>query len=227
MSKSLGNFFTARECFKLAEPEALRYLVLGVHYRAPLALDWTLDDNGQVIGFPQVEEAERRIEYLYRTHERLMNVPEARMVDAGEASSTLNGFGDKLAAALDDDLNTPIALAVTAELLKHVNELCEHALTKKGRMPRPVLTKAKQALACLSRVLGIGGQEHAEVLARIRARRAARLGLSEADVERRIGERVTARAERDFARADAIRDELLGLGVELMDGAGGTAWRIP
>ncbi|HEX2675872.1 MAG TPA: cysteine--tRNA ligase, partial [Polyangiales bacterium] len=57
MSKSLGNFFTARECFRVVEPEALRYFMLTTHYRAPLSLDWTLDDKGQVTGFPQIEEA--------------------------------------------------------------------------------------------------------------------------------------------------------------------------
>ena len=62
MSKSLGNFFTARDLFDRVEPEAIRYCMMTVHYRAPLNLDWTLDDAGNVTGFPQFEEAERRYE---------------------------------------------------------------------------------------------------------------------------------------------------------------------
>ena len=65
------------------------------------------------------------------------------------------------------------------------------------------------------------------MLDRIRARRAARLGLRAEEVERKIAERVQARKDRDFARADAIRDEIASRGVELMDGPEGTTWRIP
>ena len=65
------------------------------------------------------------------------------------------------------------------------------------------------------------------MLARVRARRAARLGLREGDVEKKIVERKQARDSRDFARADAIRDEIAALGIELMDSPDGTTWRIP
>ena len=79
MSKSLGNFFTARDLFGRVEPEAIRYFMMTVHYRAPLNLDWTLDDAGNVTGFPQFEEAERRVAYLYKTKQRLDGLPaEAR-----------------------------------------------------------------------------------------------------------------------------------------------------
>ena len=65
------------------------------------------------------------------------------------------------------------------------------------------------------------------MLARIRARRAARLGLREDDIEHKIRERKQARDARDFARADAIRDEIAALGIELMDSPDGTTWRVP
>jgi cysteinyl-tRNA synthetase len=227
MSKSLGNFMTARDCFRLAEPEALRYLVYTVHYRAPLALDWSVDESGHVKGCPQLEEAERRVEYVYRTRQRLSAVPEARISTSGEVDAQLAGFSEKLAAALDDDLNTPIALAVVAEFLKHVNELAEATKTKKGQIPRPALEAAQRGFATLTRLLAIGGSEPDAVLGRIRARRAARLGLEEGEVERKIAERMQARRDRDFARADAIRDEVAARGIELMDGPEGTTWRIP
>ena len=81
MSKSLGNFFTARDLFDRVEPEAIRYFMMTVHYRAPLNLDWTLDDAGNVTGFPQFEEAERRVAYLYKTKQRLEGLPPKRVVD--------------------------------------------------------------------------------------------------------------------------------------------------
>jgi cysteinyl-tRNA synthetase len=227
MSKSLGNFMTARDCFRLAEPEALRYLCYTVHYRAPLGVDWTVNAEGQVDGCAQLEEAERRVEYLYRTRARLAAIPAARVGDADAVDPALADVATRLGAALDDDLNTPVALAVAAEFLKQANELAESAKTKKGVVGRAALEAANRGFDALGRVLGLGGDDPTALLSRIRARRAARMGLREADVEQKIAERMQARRDRDFARADAIRDEIAAQGIELMDGADATTWRIP
>jgi cysteinyl-tRNA synthetase len=227
MSKSLGNFFTARECFKLVEPEAMRYFALNVHYRAPLNLDWSVDDQGQVIGFPQIEEAERRVEYVYNTKTRLAAIPESRISQSDEVPEELSRFPAQLARALDDDLNMPQALAATAEFLKYVNELAERSKGKKGKVGKAALQCAQDGLATLGRVLGLGNDEPAAFLARVRTRRAERLGLSEDEVQGLIDARVAARNDKDFARADEIRDELAQRGVELMDSPQGTTWRIP
>ena len=225
MSKSLGNFLTAREAFELAEPEALRYLVSTVHYRAPLGVDWTRDDHGRATACPQLDDAERRVEYVYRTRARLAAIPEARVEDAGSVPEELSGYRTRLLAALDDDLNLPVALAVTAEILKQVNELCERTKGKQ-KVARAAVQAAHEAFGALGRVLGLGTADAQGVLDRVRARRAARLGLSEADVQAKIDARIAARQARDFAAADRVRDELAALGVELMDGPSGTTWRI-
>jgi cysteinyl-tRNA synthetase len=78
----------------------------------------------------------------------------------------------------------------------------------------------------IGQLLGLGLDDPQAFAARVRARRLERLGLREADVDAKIQQRIEARAARDFARADALRDELLALGIELMDGAGGTSWRV-
>ncbi|MGD8861314.1 MAG: cysteine--tRNA ligase [Myxococcales bacterium] len=227
MSKSLGNFFTARECFRLVEPEALRYFALNVHYRAPLNLDWSVDDAGQVTGFPQIEEAERRVEYVYNTRVRLAAIPDKRISDDDEVPGELSRFPQQLARALDDDLNMPQALAATADFLRHVNELAERAKGKKGKVGRAALQAARDGLDTLGRVLGLGNEAPEAFLERVRGRRAERLKLSAEEIGRRIDERIQARKDKDFARADEIRDALAQLGVELMDGPEGTTWRIP
>jgi cysteinyl-tRNA synthetase len=227
MSKSLSNFLTARDCFRLAEPEALRGMMLNAHYRAPLGIEWSTGQDGVVDGCPQLDEAERRVEYIYRTHQRLAAIPAVRVSDGGEVPPELSGFAQRFLHALDDDLNMPLALAAAAELLKAVNDLAERAKGKKGQVPRAAIDTAHAGLALLGRVLGLGTDDAAAFLARVRQRRAARLGLSEQDVERQIAERVAARNARDFARADAIRDEIASRGIELMDGPEGTSWRIP
>jgi cysteinyl-tRNA synthetase len=227
MSKSLGNFFSVAECFRVVEPEALRYFVLTTHYRAPLNLDWVENATGQVTSFPQIEECERRVEYLYSTKLRLAAFPESRIDPQNErVEPELRTFTERLRESLDDDLNMPIALSVVADFLKRVNDAVDVALRKQNRLGRIAREVMQKDFALLGRVLGLGLDDGATFLARVRARRVQTLGLHEADIEAKIAERIGARKTRDFARADAVRDELLALGIELMDGDHGTSWRV-
>ncbi len=227
MSKSLGNFFTARDLFDRIEPEAIRYFMMTVHYRAPLNLDWTLDEAGNVTGFPQFEEAERRLAYLYKTKNRLLELPPKRITDQGTApSSEVKNFTRELRDALDDDLNMPVALAKLAEFLKGVNELCDQALRKKGAASTEAVALSKEGFGALEVELGLGTQAPATVLTRIRDRRARSRGLDATIIETKIAERTAARTAKDFQEADRIRHELSSLGVELLDGPEGTGWSI-
>jgi cysteinyl-tRNA synthetase len=201
--------------------------MMTVHYRAPLNLDWTLDDAGNVTGFPQFEEAERRVAYLYKTKERLAGLPEKRIVDGdGPVPSELAEFPGALRAALDDDLNMPVALAKLADFLKTVNELCDQAMRKKGKAARAAVEAANRGFEALGAELGIGTENPGAVLLRIRDRRAQARGLDGASIEARIEARTDARRSKDFAEADRIRDELAAQGVELLDGPEGTGWTI-
>jgi cysteinyl-tRNA synthetase len=227
MSKSLGNFFTARDLFDRVEPEAIRYFMMTVHYRAPLNLDWNLDGAGNVTGFPQFEEAERRVAYLYKTKQRLEGLPPKRVVDSDAPTPTeIAGFSEALRESLDDDLNMPIALAKLAEFLKAVNELCDEAMRKKGKAPRSSVEQAKAGFRALEGELGLGAEAAGVILLRIRDRRAKVSGLEASNIERRIAERTEARKSKDFGEADRIRDELAALGVELLDGPEGTGWTM-
>ena len=96
----------------------------------------------------------------------------------------------------------------------------------KGRRARLSLFASAYSLLVLGRVLGLGLDDPAAFLLRVRARRAQNLGLRESDVEDKIAKRIAARKAREFAQADAIRDELLALGIELMDEGDRTHWRI-
>jgi cysteinyl-tRNA synthetase len=227
MSKSLGNFFTARDLFDRVEPEAIRYFMMTVHYRAPLNLDWTLDDAGNVTGFPQFEEAERRVAYLYKTKQRLEGLPPKRVVDVdGPVPPDIAGFPEALRESLDDDLNMPVALAKLADFLKAVNELCDQAMKKKGKAARRAVEQAQAGFRALEAELGIGTESADIILLRIRDRRAKARGLDSAAIERQISDRTEARKSKDFAEADRVRDELAAQGVELLDGPEGTGWTI-
>ncbi len=225
MGKSLGNFFTARELFRHIEPEAVRLFTMTVHYRSPLGFEFEEAEDGSAT-FPGLEDAERRLEYLYKTRRRLQELPEARILDGGSVPPAIAGFHKALSKALDDDLNMPIALAALADLLGAVNELCDAASRKKGKASRASIEAANQAFLGLRNHLGLGFQDAAEVLERIRDRRAASRGVSREWVEAQILARAEARENRDFEAADAIRVTLSEKGVELLDSPTGTNWQI-
>jgi cysteinyl-tRNA synthetase len=227
MSKSLGNFFNVNECFRVVEPEALRYFMLTTHYRSPLSVDWAENAAGELTHFPQIEECERRVEYLYTTLLRVSGFPDAR-IDPRDTrvDADLAGFRKRVTEALDDDLNMPVALAALAELLKRVNDAIDVASRKQNKLGAATKRAIAENFAFAGRVLGLGLDQPPAFLERVRARRLHTLGLREGDVEQKIEERVAARKAKDFARADAIRDELLALGIELMDDGQRTTWRV-
>jgi cysteinyl-tRNA synthetase len=234
MSKSLGNFVRPRDIYESNDPEALRYTYLTVQYRGPLSFDIDKVD-GRVV-FPLVDEAERRIDYLYATLARLdaaarPGEPDPKRKELSAQRAVVAEAREKVLVALDDDLNTPVALAHLAELAKAANELCDLAKKRAkdaalvediGRVAR----MAAEALRGVTDVLGLLSTPAAEYAERTRARRLAARGLVKDSIEAKLEERARARAEKDFARADAIRAELSGLGVEVLDVPGGAEWSI-
>jgi cysteinyl-tRNA synthetase len=227
MSKSLGNFFTSRETFRLVEPEAIRYALLNAHYRAPFNLEWEANESGSAVTFPQFAEAEGRIEYFYRALERLNAIPQGRIAKTGPAvPAALVNLNQRIAEALDDDLDTFKALVHTGEFLRALNDLCDRAHAKGGSIPQEWLDNARTGIATLASVLGFGNDDPTAFLARVRDRRALARGINPADVAAQIVARAEARKAKDFAQSDAIRDELLRRGVEILDTPGGTSWRL-
>ncbi len=227
MSKSLGNFFTARDVFEHVTPEAVRWFLLTAHYRAPL--NWSVEATDRGVSFPLLEEAERRVEYLYNAQKRLAEIPDGRVVDSADppVPAELAELPKALAAALDEDLNFPAALAKVNELCRHANELAERAKGKKTTVPRAWVEAARVGFRAVGAELGLGTASPDDVLLVIRDRRARARGIDAAGVEEKIAARTAARSAKDFGRADALRDELVALGVELLDSADGTSWRVP
>ncbi len=214
MSKSLGNFFTIREVTAKFEPEALRLFLLGTHYRSPIAFS----DKG-------VAEAERRLDYLYES------LGKADLATAGVEplpnGAVEEALGRELAAAMDDDFNTPGALGALSAPFSRLNELCEKP--GKGEQRRRSLGEASslaKALRAAGALLGLFEREPQLYLDARRGKLAAARGLDVAQVERLMADRAAARAAKDFARADALRAELAALGVEIMDTPRGAQWKV-
>lgn len=193
MSKSLGNFFTIREVTARYQPEVLRYFILTSQYRSPL--------NYSDV---QLENAKGALTTLYTA---LRGIEPAGEADLDEP------LAEKFLAALDDDFNTPEALAVLFELAHAINRVRTDDPGEAGRLA-----------ALLIRLGGLLGLLYQDPEAFLRGGPAAG-GLSDEEIEALIAKRTEARKNRDFAESDRIRDALREQGVILEDGPEGTTWR--
>ena len=226
MSKSLGNFFTIREVLERHEPEALRLFLLGTHYRKPLSfeMEWVAEDD---VRFVSLDDAERRLTYTYTTLDRIRQaLTVGKDLGPGQVLAPLEDFAERFHAAMDDDFNTAAAVGLTSELLTLGNRLLDQPKSAPKKVRRRTLVAILEAMELVSEVLGVFTTAPDVFLARLRDKLCAARGIDPEQVERSIEQRNEARESKDFARADAIRQELIDLGVELMDGAGVTAWRV-
>ena len=237
MSKSLGNFVTVQNVLARNDPEAFRYFVLGTHYRGPLSFDVETQEGGRVV-FPLVDVAERRVEYLYATLEALTAAAEGGSDDESQVPAPLASHArtiaespERVLQALDRDLNTPQALAVLADLGKVANEVVLFTVkAKKDKLAqaagRKVARDAKAALAKACEPLGLMQASPRAFFERTRQQRLRLRELDAAAIDAKVAERSAARAAKDFSRADAIRDELAAMGVELLDAAAASSWKV-
>jgi len=240
MSKSLGNFVTVRDCLARNDAEALRYFYLSCHYRHPLEFLTDVTPSNRVV-FPSLDECERRVDFFYQTLRRLTEFaavpggllawPTKIPAVFAKQVAVIRDHRAKVTEVMNDDLNTPAALALLQELASAANELCDgYAKKKKDEGSRMLtlwaLRSAHEALLATGHRLGIFRADVATYLERTRQQRLALMGKDAAEVEAKIQARWQARHDKDFARADGLRGELLAWGVEVFDGATETTWRV-
>ncbi len=189
MSKSLGNFFTVREVLATYHPETVRYFIVSSHYRSPL----NYSDQ-------QLDTAHQALTRLY-TALRDLPIVENNYNDLK--------YKEKFCAALDDDLNTPEALAVLFEMAREINKLKETDISQAASLGNE--------LRRLASIVGLL-QSEAETFLQSGSN-------NDEEIEQLIALRNTARQNKDWKESDRIRAELKEKGIVLEDSAGKTTWR--
>jgi len=192
MSKSLGNFFTVREILKQYQGEEIRYFVLASHYRSPLNFSDQLLDSARAA--------------LTRLYNCLRATEPAAEVSGDDE------YTARFEKAMNDDFNTPEAIAVLFDLANHVNRARDEGDAG----------EASRLAAILKKLANVLGLLEADPDAYLQG------GANAADtdkIEALIQQRLQARASKDWAEADRIRDELKSIGIELEDKGGETIWR--
>jgi cysteinyl-tRNA synthetase len=194
MSKSLGNFFTVREVLKtLRDPEVLRFFLLSSHYSGPINYSAA-----------QLTQADETLLGLYRS------LKDADPCGAPDAQAV-----ERFRAAMDDDFNTPEAMAVIQGVAKELNQA-------KAASQAAVISSAASTLKYLGEILGILQKDPEGYL----KRGVVEATLTDSQIEELLAARQAARAGKNFAESDRIRAQLTAAGILLEDKAGGkTEWR--
>lgn len=199
MSKSLGNFFTVREISEKYDLQVLRFFMLSAHYRSPLNFSSDLMEAAKS-GLDRIITATDNLKFLAD------NAKTETLTDIeDDALTKTQNYVAAFEKAMDDDFNTADAIAAIFDLVKYANT------TANGDSSKAYVTALYELIVKLADVLGIVVEKKEELL--------------DADIEALIQERQAARKERNFARADEIRDELLAKGIILEDTREGVKWK--
>ena len=199
MSKSLGNFRTVREISEQYDLQVLRFFLLSAHYRSPINFSAELMEASKN-GLERILNATDNLKHLIASV-----AAEEMSAEEKEAFSKTDAYVEEFEKAMDDDFNTADAIAAIFELVKYANT------TATAESSKEYLRGLLDRIVKLGDVLGLILDKKEELL--------------DADIEKLIEERQAARKAKDFARADAIRDELLEKGIILKDTREGVQWK--
>lgn len=256
MSKSLGNFHTVKDICDRYHPEALRAFLLTTHYRSPInfEVNWTCPACGenidsekvaestcgscghrlseqerhQALRFPSLEESVHRLHYLYKTLARLNEYISRSATGTGEIirQEEIDGLLPCFEQAMNDDFNAAKAFTALNEAMRFANELLDNQENRSEALLLGSLCALRDIIQPMTSVLGILQGNPEQVLTDLQSRALESRALDDKEIESLVNARTQARKEKNFKRSDEIRDQLVQMGVELMDSAEGTSWKI-
>ena len=198
MSKSLGNFVLLRDLLEAYDPMVIRYMLATTHYRRPLRYDEAVITEAQA-NVNKLREAIRRLKHR-------QDQASADLEDHETWLTEINGIQEQFVTAMDDDFNASNGITALFDLVKSLNRYLELEVTSQG-----VLSLYDKVLHDLLAVFGLDLEDKSNSI--------------DQEIEALIEERRQARANKDFARSDAIRDQLKEQGILLDDTPQGTVWK--
>ena len=214
MSKSLGNSLTIKEALELYNPEVVRYAIVSKSYSADIDL-----------GESEFALAEKHLYYFYNTMNEINKFLAENTEMREVANEVADGIETKFREAMDDDFNTPVAVAELFTNFKYVNNLL-----KDKKIPADekafVLNKIKSEIIRCYNVMGLFKEDVQGLIKDLKFKYINKLGLDVSEIEGKIEERATAKIEKNYELADSIRSELDEKGILLNDSKEGTSWDI-
>ena len=214
MSKSLGNSLTIKQALELYNPEVIRYAIVSKSYASDIDL-----------GESEFALAEKHLYYFYNTINAIDKFL-AQNTEMKEVSNEVaDGIEAKFREAMDDDFNTPVAVAELFADFKYVNNLLKDNKVSADEKAY-ILNKIKTEIVRCYNVIGLFKEDVQGLINDLKNKYINKLGLNVADIEDKIQERATAKAEKKYEVADKIRSELDEQGISLNDSKEGTTWDI-
>ncbi len=218
MSKSLGNFLTIREMLEQYSAEVLRLFIFSAQYRTPL--DFTEQ---------AMQDAESGLARLYSCLATVAGLPESGSGDSSIGKKDLQKLAkleERFCQAMDNDFNTAQALGHIFETIKTINKISQHLPADPSQGTLDILKASGATLQRLGDLLGILKQDPVTYLAAKQQKVLAAIDIGPEEIDRMVSERNKARDDKNWARADEIRDELLAKQIEIKDSASGTTWQV-
>jgi cysteinyl-tRNA synthetase len=222
MSKSLGNILTIKEILNRYHPEIIRLFLLSHHYRSPVDFS---EEN--------LAEAKMSMDRFYSTLQRTDEWEGRDSRGGGEileervhkSMEEVKAFPERFQAAMDDDFNTALALGHFHDLARNLNALMGDEDVSRCAL-EALLPVARENFRRFGDILGLFQWAPEDYFGEQRRRELTRLGIGEDQINRMIRERHEARKQRDWKRADEIRESLGSMGIVVEDGPTGTTWRV-
>jgi cysteinyl-tRNA synthetase len=224
MSKSLKNFLTIREVLEDYPSEVLRLFVFSAQYRKPL--DYSIDAmNDSRAGLDRLYNCLAAIEQLKENQSSRQEQTELSQMPK-KAVNKLKNLADQFNKAMENDFNTAQAIGHLFDGVKALNQITQHLAANCGNKDVELLAGYADSIREMAGIMGLLIQEPLQYQKNRQEQLGKELNIDSAEIERLIGQRNKAREQKDWARADEIRDILLKLRIDLHDNAEGTSWLI-
>jgi cysteinyl-tRNA synthetase len=215
MSKSLGNFLMVKDVLQHFHPEAVRLFLLSKQYRKPI--DFT---DGAL------KEATTALDRVYTMLRRTDNHVGSGQDTASDSMTPSEPAWHQFCEAMDDDFNTAKALAVIFDAVRHTNRLMDERDDGRGGDGRAQMRLLRHTILKMGHVLGVLNQTAEDYLEGKKSFQAQKQEIDPNEVESLISEREAARKDKNWSRADAIRDRLAAMHVVIEDRPDGTVWKF-